>query len=61
MVSDDSSIIAAINMGIVGGQRAMTPLAAVAIAAARGELPDDNGALAILERDDIKLHHILSF
>ena len=35
-------------MGIVGGQRAMTPLAAVAVAAARRRLPDDNGAPRIL-------------
>ncbi len=35
-------------MGLVGGQRAMTPLAAVSIAAARGELPADNGAPKIL-------------
>ena len=37
-------------MGLVGGQRAMTPLAAVAIAAARGELPADNGAPRLLSR-----------
>lgn len=35
-------------MGLVGGQRAMTPLATVAVAAARGELPADNGAPRIL-------------
>ncbi|TPG12630.1 DUF4126 domain-containing protein [Sphingomonas oligophenolica] len=35
-------------MGLVGGQRAMTPLAMVSVAAARGELPDDNGAPAII-------------
>jgi uncharacterized membrane protein len=35
-------------MGLVGGQRAMTPLATVAIAAARGELPVDNGAPKLL-------------
>ena len=39
---------AAFLMGLVGGQRAMTPLATVAVAAARGELPQDNGAPAIL-------------
>ncbi len=33
-----------ILMGLVGGQRAFTPLAAVAVAAARGELPRDHGA-----------------
>lgn len=37
-------------MGLVGGQRAMTPLAMVSIAAARGQLPADNGALPILSR-----------
>ena len=41
-------MLASIQMGLVGGQRAMTPLATVAIAAARGELPDDNGAPKIL-------------
>ena len=35
-------------MGLVGGQRAMTPLATVAVAAARGELPDDSGVPRIL-------------
>lgn len=35
-------------MSIVGGQRAMTPLAMVAIAAARGELPANNGAPRLL-------------
>ena len=35
-------------MGLVGGQRAMTPLAAVAVAGLRGELPADNGAPALL-------------
>ena len=35
-------------MGLVGGQRAMTPLATVAIAAARGQLPEDNGAPKLL-------------
>jgi uncharacterized membrane protein len=35
-------------MGLVGGQRAMTPLATVAIAAARGQLPADNGAPKLL-------------
>jgi uncharacterized membrane protein len=41
-------MLASFLMGLVGGQRAMTPLAAVSIAAARGELPADNGAPAIL-------------
>lgn len=35
-------------MGLVGGQRAMTPLATVAVAAARGQLPKDNGAPKLL-------------
>lgn len=41
-------MLSSIQMGLVGGQRAMTPLAAVAIAAARGELSDDNGAPKLL-------------
>ncbi len=41
-------MLASFQMGLVGGQRALTPLATVAIAAARGELPDDNGAPPIL-------------
>jgi len=41
-------MLASFLMGLVGGQRAMTPLAAVSIAAARGELRDDNGAPPIL-------------
>ena len=41
-------MLAAFKMGLVGGQRAMTPLATVAIAAARGELPADNGAPGLL-------------
>ncbi|KAB7647431.1 DUF4126 family protein [Polymorphobacter fuscus] len=40
----------AILMGLVGGQRAMTPLAMVSVAAARGELSADNSALPILSR-----------
>ena len=35
-------------MGLIGGQRAMTPLAMVAVAGARGELPDDSGVPARL-------------
>ena len=31
-------------VGLAGGQRALTPLATVSVAAARGELPADNGA-----------------
>ena len=41
-------MLASFLIGLVGGQRAMTPLAAVAIAAARGELPTDNGAPRLL-------------
>ena len=41
-------MLASFLMGLVGGQRAMTPLATVAIAAARGELPHDNGAPRIM-------------
>lgn len=41
-------MLASFLMGLVGGQRAMTPLATVAIAAARGELPADNGAPGML-------------
>lgn len=38
-------MLASLKMGLVGGQRAMTPLAAVSIAAARGELPVGKGVL----------------
>ncbi|WP_174296696.1 DUF4126 domain-containing protein [Sphingomonas bacterium] len=41
-------MLASFLMGLVGGQRAMTPLATVYIAAARGELPDENGRLPFL-------------
>lgn len=41
-------MLASFLMGLAGGQRAMTPLATVAIAAARGELPEDNGAPVLL-------------
>jgi len=41
-------MLASFLMGLVGGQRAMTPLATVAIASARGELPEDNGAPKLL-------------
>jgi uncharacterized membrane protein len=41
-------MLASFLMGLVGGQRAMTPLAAVAIASARGELPADSGAPKLL-------------
>lgn len=41
-------MLASFLMGLVGGQRAMTPLATVAVAAARGELPADNGAPKLL-------------
>ena len=41
-------MLAAFLMGLVGGQRAMAPLAAVSVAAARGALPADNGAPRII-------------
>lgn len=41
-------MLASFLIGLVGGQRAMTPLAAVAVAAARGELRDDSGAPRLL-------------
>ncbi len=41
-------MLASFLIGLVGGQRAMTPLAAVAIATARDELPVDNGAPRLL-------------
>ncbi len=41
-------MLASFLMGLLGGQRAMTPLATVAVAAARGELPRDNGAPRII-------------
>ncbi len=37
-------MLASFLIGLVGGQRAMTPLAAVSVAAATGALPVDNGA-----------------
>ena len=41
-------MLASFLMGLVGGQRAMTPLATVSVAAAQGRLPTDNGAPRIL-------------
>lgn len=41
-------MIASFLMGLVGGQRGITPIATVAVAAARGELPADNGGPKIL-------------
>ncbi|WP_375382841.1 DUF4126 family protein [uncultured Sphingomonas sp.] len=41
-------MLASFLMGLVGGQRAMTPLATVYIAAARGELPDHNARTPFL-------------
>lgn len=37
-----------ILMGLAGGQRSFTPLAVVAVAALRGELPRDSGAPRLL-------------
>ncbi|NKC29706.1 DUF4126 domain-containing protein [Falsiroseomonas selenitidurans] len=36
-------MLASFLMALVGGQRGMTPLAAVSVAAARGDLPADHG------------------
>lgn len=41
-------MLASFLIGLVGGQRALTPLATVAVAAARGELAEDNGAPRLL-------------
>lgn len=41
-------MLASFLMGLLGGQRAMTPLATVAVAAACGKLPADNGAPRII-------------
>lgn len=41
-------MLASFLMGLIGGQRAMTPLATVAVAAARGKLPANNGAPRLL-------------
>ena len=41
-------MLASFLMGIAGGQRGVTPIATVAVAAARGELPADNGAPRII-------------
>lgn len=41
-------MLASFLMGLVGGQRAMTPLATVSVAAACGKLPADNGAPRII-------------
>ena len=41
-------MLASFLMGLVGGQRAMTPLATVSVAAALGRLPVDNGAPRII-------------
>jgi uncharacterized membrane protein len=41
-------MLASFLMGLIGGQRALTPLATVAVAALRDELPADNGAPRLL-------------
>ncbi len=41
-------MLASFLIGLVGGQRAMTPLAAVSVAAATGALPADHGAPRII-------------
>ncbi len=43
-------MLAAFLIGLPAGQRSLTPLAAVAVAAARGRLPADSGAPALLAR-----------
>jgi uncharacterized membrane protein len=47
-VDREMCVLASFLMELIGGQRAMTPLAAVAVAAARDELPSDNGAPRLL-------------
>ncbi|WP_299358042.1 hypothetical protein [uncultured Paracoccus sp.] len=41
-------MLASFLMGLVGGQRSMTPLAAIAVPAARGDLPRDRAAPRIM-------------
>lgn len=41
-------MIRSVLIGAIAGMRSLTPLAAVSIAAARGRLPRDNGAPALL-------------
>jgi len=41
-------MLASFLMGLVGGQRALTPLATVSVAAARGRLPAGNGAPGLI-------------
>lgn len=48
-------MIRSILMGIVAGARSMTPLAMVANAARRGELPEGNGAPAFLAHPLVSL------
>jgi uncharacterized membrane protein len=44
----ENNMLASFLMGLVGGQRAFAPLATVSVAAARGELAEDNGAPSII-------------
>lgn len=46
-------MLASFLMGLVGGQRSMTPLAAVAVAAANGELPPGCAAPRILAQPGV--------
>ena len=46
-------MIHSLLIGLAGGMRSMTPLAAVALAANRGALPRDNGAPAWLGHDAV--------
>jgi len=41
-------VLSSFLMGLVGGQRALTPLAMVSVASARGELPVGEGPLRLL-------------
>lgn len=43
-------MLPAILIGALSGQRALTPIAAVSIAAARDRLPEDSGAPALLKQ-----------
>lgn len=52
-------MLASFLMGLIGGQRAMTPLATVAVAAARNELPADNGAPPLLRHPSVAAGAVL--
>jgi uncharacterized membrane protein len=44
----ENLVLASFLMGLAGGQRALTPLAAVSVAASQGVLPANNGAPRII-------------